>query len=81
MCTWSGGKSACGARILVFSCFSTVLSIRNGFWEELGARWVLMLLPRVGRLHDGARLLWEELWADWVLISSGVKYEECEILF
>lgn len=63
----------------MFSCFSSVLSrcsIRSGFWEELGARWVLLLLPRVGRL-----LLREELWADWVVISSGVKYEECKILF
>lgn len=62
---------------LEFSFFSSVpsrCSIRK-IWEELGARWVM---PRMGSSHHGARLLWEEL---WVLISSGVKYEECKILF
>lgn len=34
-----------------FSSFFSRSSIRNGFWAELGAPWVLLLLPRMGRLH------------------------------
>lgn len=45
-----------GLECWCFPVFSSVLSrcsTRNGFWEELGAPWVLLLLPRVGRLQDG----------------------------
>lgn len=64
-------------------CFSSFSSF---FFQKFHQKW---LLGRAGSpvgapaaAKDGqVALQGEELWADWVLISSGVIYEECKILF